>query len=219
MNRKSLLRLLVLASVVIFFTGCGAILKRDPVLKLNPYKKLAFYGRVVDRATKEAPLYPVTISILPEDPGNHIVVDSSIIFIEDNGLDPVYDYSLRVSAQYYGTKEIPLKYVSGKSQDLGIIELDYLNPKPPEGITIKPFQEFNPGSGILEKPGWSISSFLSHWKSVDQPFSLNDVTQYVKESLPEGSPEISSTEIKQAIDGWLKDGLIKPYGRNSYILK
>ncbi|HBZ01898.1 MAG TPA: hypothetical protein DEO84_11320 [candidate division Zixibacteria bacterium] len=218
MRRSFPNRLLPLFLIFPLILGCGILVKRDPIRKLNPYKNLAFYGKAIDKATKETPVYPVSISIMPEDPGNHIVVDSCIFFIEDKGLESMYDYSLRVSAQYYGVKEIPLKYIPGKAQNLGVIELDYLNPKPPEGITIKPFQEFNPGSGILEKPGWSISSFLGEWKAVDQPFSIDDVVQFVKGSLPAGSPEITKTEIKQAMDGWLKDGLIKTYGRNTYML-
>ncbi len=210
--------LLPLAIAVLVLAGCGAGRKGNPILKANPYQHLAFYGKVVDQVTHENPSYPITITILPEDPGNHVVVDSCIFFIEDKGLEPIYDYSLRIGAQYYETREIPLKYVKGRAQNLGFVELVNIEPRFTK-FTPKPFSEFSPGAGILEKPGWSISSFLSHWKSIDQPFKIEDVQQYVIESLPPGSPEISKAEIKQAIDGWLKDGLISNYGRNSYSLK
>jgi len=219
MRERKLVSILALALVITVVAGCGILGKRDSLLKLCPYKKPAFYGRVVDKDTGERPLYPVAIAILPEDPGNHVVVDSSVFFIDDKGLEPIYDYSLRVGAQYYSSVELPLKYVKGKTQNLGVIELKNIEPVYQGPFKIKPFVEFSPGSGILEKPGWSISSFLSHWKTVDQPFTIDDVEQYVKESLPPGSPEISKDEIRQAVDGWLKDNLIISYGRNSYMLK
>ena len=210
--------LLLFAMAGLLLVGCGIGGKSNPILKANPYQHLAFYGKVIDKVTHENPAYPIKITILPEDPGNHVVVDSCIFFIEDNGLEPIYEYSLRIGAQYYKSIEIPLKYAKGRAQNLGLIELEGL-PQRFGGFTPKPFVEFSPGAGILEKPGWSISSFLSHWKSVDQPFKLEDVEQFVKESLPPGSPDISKIEIKQAVDGWLKDGLIQSYGRNSYTLK
>jgi hypothetical protein len=219
MNKRYLAGILTLVASLSLFAGCGILGKRDPLLKLCPYQKPAFYGKVVDKATRERPLYPVSIALLPEDPGNHVVVDSSVFFVDDKGLDPIYEYSLRIGAQYYNSVDVPLKYIRGKVQNLGIIELENIEPKYQGPFKIKPFVEFDPGSGILEKPGWSISSFLSHWKAVDQPFTIEDVEQYVKESLPPGSPQISRDEVKQAIDGWLKDNLITSYGRNSYMLK
>jgi hypothetical protein len=210
--------LLALALIPIVLVGCGG--GKSSLVKLNPYEgHLAFYGKVIDTSTRESPLYPVTIELLPEDPGNHVVIDSSIFFISDVGLDPAYDYSLKIGAQYYEVKEIPLKFVKGKKQDLGIIEIANVEPRIQGPFTIKPFVEFSPGSGLLEKPGWSISSFLSEWKSVDQPFGVDDVENYVHETLPPGSPEVTPADIRQSIDGWLKDGLIEKYGKNSYILK
>jgi hypothetical protein len=126
---------------------------------------------------------------------------------------------LKVWAQYYEVKEIPLKYSRGKALNLGLIELQNIEPRIHGPFKIKPFVEFNPGSGILEKPGWSMSSFLSYWESIDQPFNIEDVEKYVKDNLPAESPEISKAEITQAVESWLKDGLIQAYGRNSYILK
>jgi hypothetical protein len=218
MRKKVLINILPLILIIILMAGCGLGGKRNPILKVNPYQHLAFYGKVIDKVTHENPSYPISISILPEDPGNHVVVDSCIFFIEDKGMEPMFDYSLKITAQYYQEMEIPIKYVKGRSQDLGSIELENIEPHA-VGFTPKPFVEFNPGAGILDKPGWSISSFLSQGNSNDQPFKFEDVELYVKESLPAGSPEISKAEIKQAIEGWLKDGLIQSYGKNSYILK
>jgi hypothetical protein len=203
--------------VIAILSGCGVGRRGNAILKHNPYQHLAFYGQVVDKATHELPDCHVTISLQPEDPGNHIV-DSCIFFIEDNGLDPIFEYTLIIGAKPdYAELRMPLKYMRGKAQNLGIIELENISAGA-AGIHLKPFKESIPGAGIVEKPGWSISSFISHW-FVDQPFTLDDVEQYIKESLPPGSPEISKVEIKQAIDGWVKDGLIKSSGRNSYILR
>jgi len=200
--------------------SCGIMGTKDPQLKLNPYaKNLAFYGNVIDKATRQPPLYPIAIQLFPEDPGNHVVVDSCLFFIQDKGLDPAYDYSLRIGAQYYNSVEIPLKYIRGKAQQFKDVELENIEPKIQGPFKIKPFVEFDPGSGVLEKPGWQISSFLIEWKSVDQPFTFEDVEQYVKDNQPAGLPAISSTEIRQAVDSWVKDGLIQTYGKSSYKLK
>jgi hypothetical protein len=219
MRNNVLMKILLLALLLLPLFGCGIGRKGSGILKLNPYQRLAFYGKVVDKVTHETPDCPVTISLQPEDPGNHVVVDSCIFFIEDNGLDPVYEYTLVIGAEPdYARIEIPVKYLKNKAQNLGIIELENIGPGN-ASIKLKPFKEFSPGAGILEKPGWSISSFIGQWKSVDQPFTLDDVEQYIRETLPPGSPEISKSEIKQAVDGWVKDGLVKSAGKNSYILK
>lgn len=209
---------LVLAGTLL--TGCGGG-KKDIILQSNPYEKLAFYGQVLDQATQQAPLYPIKIFIEPDDPGNHVVVDSHLFFIEDKGLDPIYDYTLKIRTQYYSEVEMPLKYQPGKTQNLGIIQIAYIEPKRVGPFKIKPFTGFTPGAGILESPGWSITSFINYWEANygDTPFKIGDVEHYVKDSLPEGSPTVSKQEMQQAIDGWLKDGLISAYGRNSYKLK
>ena len=211
---------LVLVLAGTFLIGCGGG-KKDIILQSNPYDKLAFYGQVVDQATQEAPLYPIKVFIEPDDPGNHVVVDSHLFFIEDKGLDPIYDYTLKIRTQYYSEVEMPLKYQPGKTQNLGTIPITYIEPKRVGPFKIKPFTGFTPGAGILESPGWSITSFINYWEANygDTPFKLGDVEHYVKDSLPEGSPTVSKQEMQQAIDGWLKDGLIAAYGRNSYKLK
>lgn len=224
MHNNFNVKLLLLALSLATLAGCGIGRKSDPILKENPYKiggkqNLAFYGKVVDKVTHETPDFPVTIEITPDDPGNHTVIDSCNFYIEDKGLDPTFSYSLVISADPdYARLELPLKYIKGRAQNLGLIEIENIRPGTP-GIHLVPFTEFNPGASVIEKPGWSISSFLDSWKSVNQPFMVEDVEQHIKETLPAGSPEISKAEIKQAIDGWLKDGLIKSSGRNTYMIK
>ncbi len=203
----------------LLFSGCGGSGKGS-LLELNPYENdLAFYGKVIDKETRESPLYPVTITLLPEDPGNHVVVDSSVFFISGKGLDPAYDYSLKVGAQYYQGTEVPLKFTRNKKQNLGLIEINNIEKEMPLDFTRKPFVEFSPGSGLLEKPGFSLSSFLDRWKAMGQPFSIEDVEQHIKTELPAGSPEITRAEVQSTIDGWLKDGLIQKYGQKTYIIK
>lgn len=213
----------LMASILTIFLISGCVgRKKDPLLEANPYEKLAFYGRVIDQESLEAPLYPIKIFLEPDDPGRHVIADAHIFFIEEEGLEPIYDYTLKIRAQYYSEKEIPLKYVPGRAQDLGVISIKYIEARITNGFVPKPFRGFTPGSAILDSPGWSISSFINHWESIygDQPFKLIDVEQYVKKKLPEDAPEVSGDEIRQAIKGWLDDGLIyRNRRRDVYILR
>ena len=70
-------------------TGCGIFVKgKDPVLKMSPYAdNTAFYGKVVDLATQEPPRYPIKISLEPDDPGNHLVVDGQYFFAQEEGVE------------------------------------------------------------------------------------------------------------------------------------
>jgi hypothetical protein len=222
LNTKNLLGLIALFLSLLTLIGCGALgLKRDPLLAANPYTKLAFYGKVVDKETKERPIYPPKIILEPENPGNILVVDSSIFYIEDKGLDPAFEYTLKVSAVVgYSQKDTIIKYIPGQKQFLGIFEIECLE-KPLGAITMKPFVEFTPGTGVVESKGWKLSAFIDYWKSSynDQPFKIEDIDQYVKENLPAGSPVISRDETNQAINQWLKDDLIVKFGRNAYKMK
>jgi len=208
---------------ILMITSCGVFIKgKDPVLQMSPYEdNTAFYGKVVDLSTQEPPRYPIKISLEPDDPGNHLVVDGQYFYIEDKGLEPDYDYTLNIRAQYYIEHEMPLKYESGKSQNLGIIQLKYIEAWLNGPFELGPFEGFNPGSGIIEKHGWSISSFLNHWRTnfSDRPFKFDDVKSYVQESLGENASDVKKDEIKQAIKKWLAENQIEKYGRQSYKLK
>lgn len=221
-NKNNLIRLAVLSAMLFFLAGCAAFgFKKDPLLASNPYPKLAFYGKIVDKETKERPIYPPKIILEPENPGNILVVDSSIFYIEDKGLDPAFEYTLKVSAVIgYSQKDTVIKYVPGKRQFLGIFEIECLE-KPIGAITMKPFVEFTPGTGVVENKGWKVSSFIDYWKTSysDQPFKIEDIELYIKNNLPSGSPVFSRDELNQAINGWLKDGLIEKYGQKAYKLK
>jgi len=220
-NNRYLISLAVLSLSLLVAAGCSILgRKRDPLLAANPYQKLAFYGKVVDKATKEPPIFPPKIILEPENPGNILIVDSSIFYIEDKGLDPAFEYTLKVFAQYYSEKDTIIKYIPGQTQFLGTFEIECQDIKSP-GFTLKPFIEFTPGTGVLESKGWKISSFVDHWKSTygDQPFKIEDLEQYIKESLPPGSPPIAKEEVDQTLNQWLKDSLIIKYGRNAYRLK
>jgi len=150
-NKNNLIRMAVLSTILLFLTGCAALgFKKDPLLASNPYPKLAFYGKVVDKETKERPIYPPKIMLEPENPGNILVVDSSIFYIEDKGLDPAFEYTLKVSAVVgYSQKDTVIKYIPGKRQFLGIFEIECLE-KPIGAVTMKPFVEFTPGTGVVE---------------------------------------------------------------------
>lgn len=222
LNKKNLLKMTILFLSLLFLASCGALgFKKDPLLASNPYSKLAFYGKVIDKETKDRPIYPPKITLEPENPGNILVVDSSIFYIEDKGLDPAFEYTLKVTAVVgYSQKDTVIKYIPGNRQFLGIFEIECLE-KPIGAITMKPFVEFTPGTGVVENKGWKLSAFIDYWKTSynDQPFKIEDIELYIKNNLPAGSPVVSRDELNQAINQWLKDGLIDRYGRNAYKLK
>jgi hypothetical protein len=221
-NKRRLILSIVLFTALLLLAGCAVLgFSKDPLLAANPYQKLAFYGKVIDKETKERPIYPPKITLEPENPGNILVVDSSIFYIEDKGLDPAFEYTLKVSAVVgYSQKDTVIKYIPGKRQFLGVFVIECLE-KPIGAVTMKPFVEFTPGTGIVENKGWKVSSFIDYWKTSysDQPFKIEDIELYIKNNLPSGSPVFSRDELNQAINLWIKDGLVEKYGRNAYKLK
>jgi hypothetical protein len=208
------------------FAGCGIFVKgKDPILQKSPYEgsaeqKTAIYGKVVDFATQEKPRYPVKLFLEPDDPGNHIVVDSQYFFISSKDLEPDYDYMLKIRAQYYAQQELPFKYIPGKTQNLGTIQMRYLETRM-GNFPLPPYEGFNPGSGIIEKHGWSLSSFLDSWRANygDMPFKFENVAKYIDDTLGESAESITKDQIVQAIREWLDQDLIEKYGRQSYKLK
>jgi hypothetical protein len=216
-------KMIPLAAIFGLFIGCGAGRKADPILKDNHYKiggkqNLAFYGKVVDMATHNLPRYRITILISPDDPKNSVVSDSGIFFIQDSGFEPNQHYNLLINANPdYAQRIMPLKYIKGRAQNLGIIELE--DKRLPEPLFHNDSLPKTPqvGPGVIENSAWPISSFLDHWLLVNQPFGIDDVEQYIKETP--NAPEIPESEIAQSIGDWLKKGLIQAYGHNLYILK
>jgi hypothetical protein len=224
---KSIYRLVGIIMLTLLVAGCGIFGRgKDPILQKSPYEgagdqKTAAYGKVVDLATQNPPRYPIKLFLEPDDPGNHLVVDSQYFFISGLGLEPDYDYTLKIRAQYYAQQELPFKYIPGKVQNLGIIQMRYMEAELGGPFELGPFEGFSPGSGIIEKHGWSLTSFLDDWRSNfgDLPFKFEDVEKYVKETLGENAGSVSAEQIGQSLKDWLDNGLIEKYGRQSYKLK
>ena len=146
MNKIYILKPVFIVLIIVLISGCGALFKsKNPVLKMSPYAdKTAFYGKVVDFASQQPPKYPIKLFLEPDDPGNHLVVDNQYFYIEDKDLEPDYDYTLKIRAQYYEEQELLLKYIPGKSQDLGIIQIRYIEPGVGGPFQLGPFEGFSP---------------------------------------------------------------------------